>query len=304
MLGAQRTRKATHKTRSESPTAHTARSASSEPCVTAPALEVKVCLVVWRNGSDAAAARPYFAWNAPAASTHLNTGMCTPNELVISMLRPSSKLFFVFLLACATSCGGDDPPAPTTSTQPHAKPEEQSSAISPTCEPPPDCLPIVSLINLDVCCSETLRCGLDVSPLTLLAPMYPDLASRFEIDPAKPCWPRDRLFFEVPTPEATRIEVDDGADVLLAPSCAGRLVTTTQMLGCCRPDNTCGYDTSLVVNTFNALSKGASADALSKPECLSASELNARLRDNQLEAFAYVPSSAGECDYATLDASL
>ena len=231
------------------------------------------------------------------------------------MLRTSYTALpaLVFLLASCTKSSGDtgldgssgaSSSASADAGQPPNEPEEQASAISPTCEPPPDCLPIVSLINLGVCCSETLRCGIDVSPVAGVAPMYPGLANRFQLDPAMPCWPRAQLFFEVPTPEPRRIDVGDGEDVLIAPSCPGRLVTTTQMLGCCRPDNTCGYDTDLVRNTFDALSKGASAEALSKPECLNATELNTRLRDNELEAFAYIPESAGHCDYAALDAEL
>lgn len=200
---------------------------------------------------------------------------------------------------------GTKPSAQGSMTAARARePEEQPSEISASCEPPPECLPIVSLINLGVCCSETLACGLDVSPITSAAPMYPELATRFDIDPEKPCWPRSRIFLEVPTPASSRIEVADGDDVLIAPSCAGRLVTTTPMLGCCRPDNTCGYDTHLVRETFHSLSRGASAEAFTQPECLTASELNTRLRDHELAAFAYVPASEGECDHAALDAEL
>jgi hypothetical protein len=217
---------------------------------------------------------------------------------MLLMLRTilTAFLALVLLLAgCTNSSVASSTPA---------EPDEQPSEISPTCEPPPDCLPIVSLFNLGVCCSETLRCGIDVSPVANIAPMHSELAATFDVDPAKPCWPRARLFKAVPTPESNRIEVDDGEDVLITPSCEGRLVTTTQMLGCCRPDNTCGYDTHLVRGTFQALSTGASTEAFSSAECLDASELNARLRDSQLEAFAHVPAASGDCDYAALDAAL
>lgn len=270
--------------------------------------------------------RAWFAhsWNGGACCAGARSLQL--KDVVLCMLRIISRALvaLVFLLACCTNSGGDtglhrdhavgagaggspgdaQGSSGTSGARPPTEPEEQPSEISPTCEPPPDCLPIVSLLNLGVCCSETLRCGIDVSPVAAVAPMHPELAATFGVDPEKPCWPRARLFLEVPTPETLRIEVDDGEDVLIAPSCGGRLVTTTQMLGCCRRDNTCGYDTHLVRGTFHALSSGASAEAFSSAECLNATELNARLRDSELEAFAHVPPSTGDCDYAALDAAL
>ena len=207
-------------------------------------------------------------------------------------MQPQLRVLAVLTLA---ACGSDEPSTEI---------EEQPSEISPTCKPPPDCLPITSLIDVGVCCSDTLRCGLDVSPIVASAPMYPELAALFEIDPAKPCWPRAKLFIQWPTREPSRVDVEDGDDVLITPRCQGRLVTSTPMPGCCRPDDTCGYDTHLVRNTFNALTGGASVPGFSQPECLRANELNARLRDHELEAFAYVPEATGSCEYARLAAEL
>lgn len=125
------------------------------------------------------------------------------------------------IMSCLTfaACGGDAP-APATMERP--------SAISVACVPPPDCLPIVSLVNIDVCCSDTLRCGFDLSP------------------------------------------------------------------------NICGYDTHLARDTFDELSDSSLHPAFAKPECWTASELNAQLRDNDLAAWAYVPDASGRCDYAAL----
>jgi len=207
------------------------------------------------------------------------------------------SLGFVVLVLAA--CGGDDNDAD------EREPEvlEQPSAISPTCEPPPDCLPIVSLINIGVCCSDTLRCGFDLSPVAAVGPMYPELKGVFEVDPEKPCVPRSQAFLELPRPEPTRIVVDAGPDVLITPSCTGRGFTTTPLAGCCLPNNACGYDTHLVRSTFVALSK-ASDVAFTQPECLTASELNAQLTANGLAAWAYLPAATGTCDYAALDAML
>jgi hypothetical protein len=196
------------------------------------------------------------------------------------------------LLALA-ACGGDD----------DGETVAEPSAISSTCTPPADCLPIVSLVNIGVCCSDTLRCGFDLTPIASARPMYPELGSVFEVDPDKPCWPRANLFLEHPSPNTERIQVAGGDDVLITPTCQGRLFTTTPLPGCCTPNNTCGYDTHLARNTFHELARASEA-AFSEPECLTAAALNAELRANDLAAWAYVPAASGTCDYEALDAML
>lgn len=199
-------------------------------------------------------------------------------------------------LLLLAACGGGGDSAPTTL-------EEEPSAISTSCTPPPDCLPIVALVNIDVCCSDTLRCGFDLTPVAAIAPMYPEIAGVLDLDPAKPCWPRSKLYRELPSSAAERVRVEDGADVLIAPSCQGRLFTATPLPGCCMPDDTCGYDTHLARNTFHELARASEA-AFEHPECLSASALNAELKANDLAAWAYVPAASGTCDYQALDALL
>lgn len=200
------------------------------------------------------------------------------------------RLFGLLLLAACA--GGDDDDV-----------REQPSAISSRCTSPPDCLPIVSLINIDVCCSEQLRCGFDLTAIVETAPMYPEIAEVFEVDPDKPCWPRSRIFLPLPETEPQRVSGEGGADVLITPSCQGRLFTATPLAGCCLPDNTCGYDTHLARNTFRELA-GLSDGAFEQPQCLSASELNTQLAAHELAAWAYIPPSSGSCDYARLDAEL
>jgi hypothetical protein len=214
----------------------------------------------------------------------------------------AARLACSFALALA-ACGGDDDGDDEAAIVQDSEAAEQPSAVSATCQPPPDCLPIVSLINLGVCCSDTLRCGLDLSPIAAIAPMYPELASMFELDPARPCTPRSRIFSEVNSPQPKRIAVDGGVDVLIAPTCLGRLFTATPMAGCCLNNNTCGYDTHLANGTFRELS-GAAAGTFAVPRCLTATELNALLAANDLAAWSHVPKANGTCDYATLDAAL
>jgi hypothetical protein len=200
------------------------------------------------------------------------------------------------------ACGGED--HAVTAQADAAEPSERPSAISADCTPPPDCLPIVSLINLDVCCSDTLRCGFDLTPIAAIAPMYPELASVVDVDPEAPCWPRSSAFFELPTAAAERISVEGGDDVLITPDCPARLFAATELSGCCLPDDGCGYATQMARFTFHELSGQSDPSTFTQPECLSATQLNAELRDGGLAAWAYVPESKGHCDFASLDAQL
>ena len=206
------------------------------------------------------------------------------------------RTLVIMVCAALAACGGGDVPVPET--------REQPSAISATCVPPPDCLPIVSLVHIDVCCSDTLRCGFDLSPIAAVAPMYPELAGVFDVDPDKPCWPRSQAYVAMLSSQPARVAVEGGDDVLIAPTCEGRVFTATPLPGCCRPDNSCGYDTHLARNTFDELAGSGPHAAFAKPECWSASELNAQLEDNGLAAWAYVPEASGSCNYEALSASL
>jgi hypothetical protein len=198
--------------------------------------------------------------------------------------------------AVLAACGGGDARASETLEQP--------SAISAACVPPPDCLPIVSLVNIDVCCSDTLRCGFDLSSTAALEPMYPELTGVLDVDPDKPCWPRSQIYLKLPSSRAARVAVDGGPDVLIAPSCQSRVFAATPLPGCCLPDDSCGYDTHFARNTFEELSGTGAHPAFAEPRCWSASELNAQLEANGLAAWAYVPDASGECDYAALSAAL
>jgi hypothetical protein len=203
----------------------------------------------------------------------------------------------MYLLACGAE---REPQARETSFDA----AEQPSAISASCELPADCLPITSLVEVGVCCSQTLRCGFDLSPLAAVASMYPELMGSFDVEPDKPCWPRAKFFVELPRSAATRIPVEGGADILVTPDCQGRAFTTTPLPGCCLPGGSCGYATHLARHTFNELSVNTAEEAFTHAQCLTASDLNAQLRANDLAAWAYLPPASGRCDFAALDAAL
>jgi len=199
------------------------------------------------------------------------------------------------------ACGSD---SDDTSDDASAIVTEEPTAVSASCVPPPDCLPVVQQFNLSVCCSETLRCGFDMSPLAEVAPMHPEIAALFDVDPDKPCWPRPKLFVPLPEYKPERIAVKGGADILVTPTCQGRVFAATPMYGCCRPDNTCAYDTHVVRSAFDSLAGKGPRPAFATPQCWTADEVNAQLAANDLGAWAYIPEASGTCDYAALNASL
>jgi hypothetical protein len=205
------------------------------------------------------------------------------------------------LAACAGDDADDhvhsDAGSAATPDRPEAK--EERSAISPSCVPPADCLAIrSSFVNVGVCCSETLRCGFDLSILDGIGG-----AEGFDFDPSKPCWPRSDVFVEFDGLAERRVAAASGPDILTTPDCKGRVVVNTQLAGCCLPSDACGYSTHLAASAFAVLA-GNKNDPFTGPECVSASELNAQLAASELAAWAYVPAAQGSCDYAAIDARL
>lgn len=229
--------------------------------------------------------------------------------------RSFASILVPYLFALTQACG-DDTAEPAKSrdagleeAKDAAMPAEKASAIDPSCAPPPDCLPIQNLINIDACCSETLRCGWDISDVVRNASMYPDQAAAlasFDIDADKPCVPRGVLFFEAPSQPAKRVPAP-GGDILLTPDCTSRTIANSLLAGCCLPDDTCGLSTQGALSAFKALLahvQGDPTEPFTSPECVSPKALNAQLADSKLEAWAFIPASEGACSYAALDAML
>lgn len=181
---------------------------------------------------------------------------------------------------------------------------EHASKIDPSCVPPPDCMPITNFINIGVCCSETLRCGWDVSDFTRIAAMYPDAYKQFGLDPENPCAPRGSLYFEAPPGPEERI-VGAGDDILVTPDCTSRYFTSALLAGCCLPNNTCGLSTADAKSAFvTLLQEDFKREPFTFAECVLPKQLNEQLASSALAAWAFVPPSKGKCDYAALDARL
>lgn len=213
----------------------------------------------------------------------------------------------VIITTCAAACANDEAP-PSSNVTPDAglpdaatEAEEQPSAISPTCALPPDCIPVVSpFVNIGVCCGPDLRCGLDFS--ILVGNIAPEEAALLGFDPAKPCWPRGKVYFEEPGSPEERIP-SPGGDILITPECKTRNAANTPLIGCCLPGGECGLSTHEAASSYSALSEGAD-EPFTRPECVSVEELNAQLLDSVLAAWGHIPATPGKCDYEGLNARL
>jgi hypothetical protein len=181
---------------------------------------------------------------------------------------------------------------------------EHASVVDPSCVPPPDCLPIKNFINIGVCCSETLRCGWDLTDFVQVAAMSPDAFDLFGLDAAAPCSPRGAIFFEAPPQPEKRVK-GAGDDILITPDCTARNFANSLLSGCCLPNDSCGLSTAGSMSVFVALLReDFEREPFTFAECVSPRALNAQLADSALAAWAYVPPSKGKCDYVALAARL
>jgi hypothetical protein len=227
-------------------------------------------------------------------------------RVLVANARMRTRLALALIVSSACVDHPDDASAKSrdASIEDASTPDaEQRSAVDPSCVPPPDCLPIVNLINVGVCCSDTLRCGWDVTDFAKAAAMEPQLDT-LGFDLATACWPRGDLYYEVPAPPEKRVAAASG-DILLAADCTSRSFAGSLLAGCCLPDDTCGFSTQGALSAFKALlMQGDEPEPFTSAECVTPKELNAQLADSKLVAWAHVPASKGKCDYAALDAKL
>jgi hypothetical protein len=181
---------------------------------------------------------------------------------------------------------------------------EHASVIDPSCVPSADCLPIRNFINIDVCCSETLQCGWDLTDFAEIAAMYPDAYASFGLNAAAPCSPRGAIFFEA-APQPEKRVAGAGDDILITPNCTARNFANSLLGGCCLPDGSCGLSTAGSMSVFVALLReDFEREPFTFAECVLPKVLNAQLADSVLAPWAFLPPSKGRCDYAALAARL
>ena len=125
-------------------------------------------------------------------------------------------------------------------------------------------------------------------------------------DPEGKCVPEKFVFPVLPGTYDHRVQVEGPAegDVLVAAQCESRGLLVFTLPGCCMPDNRCGISTDEVALQLGLLLEGEEAP-FSKPECVTADELNAQLKASSLSEFGRFPSTAGApCDHNALAEAL
>lgn len=232
-------------------------------------------------------------------------------------LRLSRSFVFVCSLGAAASpgaCGDDASGGPAQSSlsngdaatadapQPHM-PGQDAGA----CAVAPDCQDLVtSFFEYPACCSPHVMCGYEITYDDEFLEVYPQardvLINLAADDPEGKCVPESFVFPERPGTYDHRVELDgsEEGDILIAEQCESRGLLVFTLPGCCMPNDQCGISTDEVAGTLEVLLDGAAAP-FTKPECVSADELNAQLLETSLSAFARIPATSGAaCDRAAL----
>jgi hypothetical protein len=223
-----------------------------------------------------------------------------------SILKGASRALHILTLGAALASCGDSDPEPGPAARDSGADEADGSPPS-ACTLPPDCRDYKTpFASGSACCSATTPCGYTLSPVDEETKMYfPDLEPFLEQitmgDPNR-CAPEWYTFGSRPGLYDHRVEVEPeiGEDILVAESCESFTVLAFILPGCCMPDNRCGLSTDESWPTFESFVEGKPAP-FTKPECVSATELNQQFRDSgTLADFARLKESGMSCDYAAL----
>jgi hypothetical protein len=207
----------------------------------------------------------------------------------------ATALFLVLI-----ACGAKD-----ASPQTHV---DAAADSSEACRKTDDCKDLnTSFFQYPACCSPHVTCGYQITYDDAFFEVYPQardvLFNLASDDPEGKCVPESYVFPTRPGTYDHRVELEDGPeeeDVLVAAQCESRGFWVFTLPGCCMRDNRCGISTDEVAGTFEVLLDGAMAP-FSKPECVTADELNMQLKASPLDAFARIPATSGDaCDYAAL----
>jgi len=214
-------------------------------------------------------------------------------------------------LACALTlalgaCASDVPSAaesqmPVTTTPPASDPA--------ACKLADHCVDVnATFVSLKACCSPVTTCGYelpDLDPETQR--FFPDaqdfVAMLAAGDPNGRCVPENFFFDLQPGLWKHRVEVETGQDIFITPDCQSFSLAAFILPGCCLPDNTCGLSTDESWPTLQVLAGGIDAP-FTKPECVTAEELNQQFRDSGSLASLARTRAAGTCNYAALEAEL
>lgn len=228
-------------------------------------------------------------------------------------MNPARFLFVAAAFVCASTLPAcaplaeEAPEAPSASTPDDGAVDGAALALQRRCVPPPSCKNFHTLLfRLDACCSEKVACGLDMSPFTLLSEHWdrPEVRAVFpaELTLTNTCLRPGSMFVPVDGPTEERVQLEDGADILLTPECKTYNVFNLPMPGCCLPSGACGMSSHYSVG--NVTSVLAPTAGINRPQCLTGAEFNRQVQGTVLQVIADAPEIAGRCDYAALDARL
>jgi len=225
-----------------------------------------------------------------------------PDRALTTRTRVPIWFFALVLSGCASD----------TEREPEggAPPEPNASPVEPeSCQLADHCVDVdVPFLAFEACCSPVTSCGYEPPPLDpetlMFFPDVPEFVAKLAAgDPNGRCVPESFFFSPQPGLWKHRVEPDEGEDILITPDCESFSIWAYILPGCCLPDNTCGLSTDESWTTLAVLASGTDAP-FTKPECVTADELNRQFRDSEtLASFARTRAS-GSCDYAALAAEL
>jgi hypothetical protein len=217
-----------------------------------------------------------------------------------------SKLFIavgLLLVSCAQE-------APQPAVQ---APSDAAGGVAPagTCVIADGCDDLMtSFFQYPACCSPKVSCGYAVTLDDAFLDVYPQardlLLNVASDDPEGKCVPDTFVFPVLPGTYDHRVQVEgpEESDILVAAQCESRGLLVFTLPGCCMPDDRCGISTDEVALQLGLLLGGEEAP-FSKPECVTADELNLQFKASSLSEFGRIPTTAGTpCDHSALAEAL
>ena len=213
----------------------------------------------------------------------------------------------LLLLSCAQDA---PPPSPLPAAQPTSV---AAGGVAPPgmCMIPEYCEDLTTgFFQYPACCSPNVSCGYAVTFEDAFLEVYPQardlLLNVASDDPEGKCVPESFVFSARPGTYDHRVQVEgpEESDILVAAQCESRGLLVFTLPGCCMPDDRCGISTDEVALQLGLLLEGEEAP-FTKPECVSADELNNQLKASSLSAFGRIPSTDGaSCDHRALAEAL
>lgn len=233
------------------------------------------------------------------------------------------------LASCADAQEGGEPSvALTQEATPTTDDQDPTESVDPPglsgprdmdgsgCTLPPDCKDVRTPgLNLNVCCTKKLACGIDMKPMIdgLLDPnngistIFIREVIRATLPPGtdlkRPCLTPTSLWMPSPSLPDQRVYATPERDIVLAEKCPSLMLSGFPVYGCCMPDNKCGLSTHYVLSDMRMLS--STPEKIGPAQCTTAAGVTEMVKNTNISQFTPLPTPrATSCDYAKLYASL